>query len=166
MINAYFYYVISIKKKKKIQKKSEIFKKRNFLGQALDFLPHPGNQVSIYHVWIFFLFEYHEWTLISGQNLSKPAKILISLTKSRNLSRNHCTLMLLPTDAQYLITNFMIIGYNKWRSSRSQMFFKIAVLKNFAIFARKHLWWILFLINLFNKNTYFEKHLRTAAFEI
>ena len=40
------------KKKKKIQKKSEIFKKRNFLGQALE-LPHPGNQVSIYHVWIF-----------------------------------------------------------------------------------------------------------------
>ena len=26
------------------------------------------------------------------------------------------------------------------------MFFKIAVLKDFAIFARKHLWWILFLI--------------------
>ena len=75
--------------------------------------------------------------------------------------------MLLPADAQYLITTFMIIvSYNKGRSSRSQMFFKIAVLKNFAIFARKHLWWILFLINLFNKNTYFEKHLQTAAFEI
>ena len=75
--------------------------------------------------------------------------------------------MILPADAQYLITKFVIIiSYNKDRSSRSQMFFKIAVLKNFAIFARKHLWWILFLINLFNKNTYFEKHLRTAAFEI
>ena len=43
------------------------------------------------------------------------------------------------------------------------MFFKIAVLKNFAIFARKHLWWIVFLINRFNKNTYFEIHLETAA---
>ena len=42
----------------------------------------------------------------------------------------------------------------------------IVVLKNFAIFARKHLWWILFLINLFNRNTYFEKHLLTAAFQI
>ena len=75
--------------------------------------------------------------------------------------------MLLPADAQYLITKFMItISYNKGRSSRLQMFFKIAVLKNFAIFARKHLWWILFLINIFNKKTYFEKDLRTAVFEI
>ena len=102
----------------------------------------------------------------SGQNLSKPVKILISLTRSRNLlSRNHSTLTFAGR-CQYLITNFMIVSYNKCRSSRSQMFFKIGVLKNFAIFARKHLWWILFLINLFNKNTYFEKHLRTAAFEI
>ena len=49
--------------------------------------------------------------------------------------------MLLWADAQYLITKFMIIiSYNKGRSSNSQMFFKIAVVKNFAIFARKHLW--------------------------
>ena len=41
--------------------------------------------------------------------------------------------------------------YNKCRSSHSQMFIKMGVLKNFAIIARKHLWWILFLINLFNK---------------
>ena len=75
--------------------------------------------------------------------------------------------MLLLEDAQYLITKFMfIISYNKGRSSHSQMFFKIAVLKNFAVFARKHLWWILFSINGFNKNTYFEKHLQRAAFEI
>ena len=75
--------------------------------------------------------------------------------------------MLLPADSQYLITKFMIIiSYNMGRSSRSQMFFKTAVLKNFAIFARKHQRWILFLINLFNKNTYFEKHLRKAAIEI
>ena len=33
------------------------------------------------------------------------------------------------------------------RSSRSQMFFKIGILKNFAIFTGKHLCWILF----FNK---------------
>ena len=75
--------------------------------------------------------------------------------------------MFLLADAQYLITKFMIkISYNKSRSSHSQMFFKIAVLENFAIFARKHLWWILFFINLFIKNTYFEKHLQMAAFEI
>ena len=34
------------------------------------------------------------------------------------------------------------------RSSRSQMIFKIAVLKNFAIFTGKHFCWILFLIKL------------------
>ena len=34
------------------------------------------------------------------------------------------------------------------RSSRSQMLFKIGVLKNFSIFTRKHLCWILFLIKL------------------
>ena len=37
---------------------------------------------------------------------------------------------------------------NLYRSSRSQMFFKIGVLKNFAIFAEKHLCWSLFLIKL------------------
>ena len=74
--------------------------------------------------------------------------------------------MLLPADAQYLITKFMIISYYKGKSGLSPMFFKTAVLKNLAIFARKHLWWIIFLINFFNKNTYFEKHLQMAAFEI
>ena len=95
------------------EKKSEIFKKRNFLGQALDFLPPRKPGLSISRV-DFFFFEYHEQTLSSGQNLSKPVKILISPTKSRNLvSRNHSTLMPLWADAQYLITNFMIISYNK-----------------------------------------------------
>ena len=35
-----------------------------------------------------------------------------------------------------------------YRSRRSQMFFKIGVLKNFAIFTGKHLCWSLFLIQL------------------
>ena len=35
-----------------------------------------------------------------------------------------------------------------FRNSRSQMFFKISVLKNFAIFAVKHLCWRYFLIKL------------------
>ena len=34
------------------------------------------------------------------------------------------------------------------RSSRSQIFFKIGVLKNFAIFIGKHMCWSLFLIKL------------------
>ena len=56
------------------------------------------------------------------------------------------------------------------------MFFKIGALKIFAILTRKHLCWILFLINLpevFSceycktfKNNYFEKYLQLAAFEI
>ena len=36
-------------------------------------------------------------------------------------------------------------------SSRSQMFFKIGVLKNFVIFTGKDLCWSLFFINLQNK---------------
>ena len=35
-----------------------------------------------------------------------------------------------------------------FRSSHSQKFFKIGILKNFAIFTRKHLCWSLFLITL------------------
>ena len=35
-----------------------------------------------------------------------------------------------------------------FRSSHSQKFFKIGILKNFAIFTRKHLCWSLFLIKL------------------
>ena len=37
---------------------------------------------------------------------------------------------------------------NRCRSSRSQMFFKIGVLKKFAMFTGKHLCWSLFLIKL------------------
>ena len=35
-----------------------------------------------------------------------------------------------------------------FKSSRSQMFFKIGVLKNFTIFPRKHLCWSYFLVKL------------------
>ena len=49
-------------------------------------------------------------------------------------------------------TNQVRMFYKKtlsiFRSSRSQKFFKIGVLKNFAIFTRKHLCWSLFLIKL------------------
>ena len=44
-----------------------------------------------------------------------------------------------------LVGYFFLVSIN--RSSRSQMFFKIGVLKNFAIFTGKHLRWSLFLIN-------------------
>ena len=53
-----------------MQKKSEIFKKRHFLGQGLDFLP--PRKPALYRSSVdFFFFEYHEQTLNSGQNQSK-----------------------------------------------------------------------------------------------
>ena len=94
-------------------------------------------------------------------------KTCLNLSKSWYLWPN-LEILLVETIPHYAfagrcpILNYKVYdySYNKCRSSRSQMFFKIGVLKNFAIFARKHLWWILFLINLFNKNIYFEKHLQ------
>ena len=98
-------------------------------------------------------------------------KTCLNLSKSCFLWPNLETLVetipcyVLPADSQCLFTKFMIvINYNKGRSSRSQMFIKIAVLKNFAIFARKHLWWILFIINLFNKNTYLKLKFNESVF--
>ena len=46
-----------------MQKKSKTFKKRHFLGQALDFLPprKPGLYISGVD---FFFFEYHEFSII------------------------------------------------------------------------------------------------------
>ena len=61
---------------------------------------------------------------------------------------------------------------DKLKSSRSQMFFNIGALKNFANFTGKHLCWSLFLIKKLQhrcfpvkfeqifKNTYFTEHLR------
>ena len=58
-----------------------------------------------------------------------------------------------------------------FRSNRSQMFFKIVVLKNLAIFTGKHLCWCFFFNKVLSceicetfKNMCFEKHLRTTAF--
>ena len=60
----------------------------------------------------------------------------------------------------------------KFRSSRSQMFFKIAVLKDFVNFTGKHLWWSIFCesyrlseLQLFWKETLvkFTKFLRTPC---
>ena len=49
---------------------------------------------------------------------------------------------------QLVRTRFDQISDNKHRSSRSMMFFKIVLLKNFPIFTGKHLCWSLFLIKL------------------
>ena len=98
------------------------------------------------------------------------------LTRFTNLlSRNHSMLFLIKkklADPQYLITNFMIISTETavGRCSSNWVFLK------FAILARKHLCWNLFLINtpqVFSfeyckvfMSSYFEKHLQTAAFQI
>ena len=58
-----------------------------------------------------------------------------------------------------------------YRSSRSQMFFKIAVHKNFSIFTGKHQCWSLqhrlFLVDIakFLRTAIFIEHLRTTAFQ-
>ena len=46
------------------------------------------------------------------------------------------------------LTGLQILLSLIFRSSHSQMFFKVSVLKIFAIFTGKHLCWILFLIKL------------------
>ena len=52
------------------------------------------------------------------------------------------------------------------RSSRFQSFFKIGVLKSFAIFKEKHLSWSLFLIKLqaFTHATLFKRDSYTSVF--
>ena len=47
-----------------------------------------------------------------------------------------------------MLLAMFFIHVGKLSNSRSQMFFKTGVLKNFAIFAEKRLCWRLFLINL------------------
>ena len=76
--------------------------------------------------WKYFMF--HEMTL----------KLYFMKCLERNISQ-----CILPFKR---IFNLVWIGIS-W-SSRSQMFFKIGVLKNCAIFTEKHLCWTLFLIKM------------------
>ena len=86
----------------------------------------------------------------SNKNVLEWFLLIISkecnLTRSTNLlSRNHPTLCFwLRKDTQYILLTLWL----EVQSSRSQMFFKINLLKNFAIFTRKNLCWSLFLIKL------------------
>ena len=82
------------------------------------------------------------------------------LAISRNLlGRNHPTLFVF--DLEEIPNNYWAFSNNyndyklydwKYRSSHSNMFFKIGALKNLAIFIRKHLCWSLFLIKLQTSN--------------
>ena len=57
--------------------------------------------------------------------------------------------------------------FKMYKSSRSQMFFKIGVFKNFKIFTGKHLCWSLFLI-MFQASTLqvFKKRLQHRGFPV
>ena len=65
------------------------------------------------------------------------------------------------------IQKFLARGYFL-RSSRSQAFFKIDALKNFAIFTGKHLCWSLFLIKLqaFSRGTLSKNRLQHRHFHV
>ena len=71
-----------------MQKKSEIFKKRNFLGQALDFLPprKPGLYISRVD---FFFFEYHEFTK-KAQSLSCLIVLLFFFQRTKHCDLHRC----------------------------------------------------------------------------
>ena len=63
-------------------------------------------------------------------------------------SSNIFTEQLRTTTSLWTTNSRTILLLNKNRSGRSQMFFKIVVLKNFASFTGRHLCWSLFLIKL------------------
>ena len=68
-----------------MQKKLEIFKKRIFLGQALDFLPPRKTGLYISRV-EFFFFEYHEFSikdLIKYKQIWPPTKTIPIKTESK-----------------------------------------------------------------------------------
>ena len=81
-----------------------------------------------------------------------------------------------------IIKKLYFLQMLKLKKQPPEMFYKEAVVKNFAIFAGKHLCWSLFLIMLQTfrpasllkinsntillKNTCFEEHLRTTASEV
>ena len=70
----------------------------------------------------------------------------LSMTNSL-LSYEEIRVLILPAFLKdKILGKFPVLSRS--RTSRSQIFFKIGVLKNFAIFIGKHLCWSLFLIKL------------------
>ena len=66
----------------------------------------------------------------------------------------------------FLLIKFLENAFWKFRSSHSQLFFKIDFLKNFAILTGRHLLWSLFLIKLqaWTSITLFKKRLYNSCF--
>ena len=77
----------------------------------------------------------------------KYRKIMFNCSLLRESYPKFCTVT--STKDSHQIPKNRIAVAETLRSSRLQMFFKIGVLKNFAIFTEKHLCWSLFLIKLF-----------------
>ena len=105
----------------------------------------------------FFLsksYKHHEepwenFTLKDTQintNKNKPHKNL----NAEELRRGLTSVIMLETNLQKQILNSLIedFGFLYSRSSRTQMFFKIGVLKHLANITGKHLGWSLFLIKM------------------
>ena len=99
--------------------------------------------------WIWFIPVY--WVKISFCNLQHKYHHAKEFIKRLDASGRIIMLKYYLTNVIWSTGKTMVNSLQskwKYRSSRSQMFFKIAVLKNFAIFTRKHLRWSLFLIKL------------------
>ena len=64
--------------------------------------------------------------------------------------------------------HYLQFGFQKYRSSRSQMYFRIGVLKNFAMFTGKYLCLSLFFINIqaWKPATLLKKRLRHRCFPV
>ena len=80
-------------------------------------------------------------------------KLLLSKSSKEKSSRPMFFMYMLRDvdcgEEAFLLDNFVLpLIPPVYRSSRSQMFFKIGVQKNFTMFIGKHLCWSLFLIQL------------------
>ena len=90
---------------------------------------------------------------VSLSGLQINIGFFLKLVESKG--QRYINIWVIPHIAQYLRRKellFLIkkrhLQYLIFRSSRSQMFFKIGVLKNFANFTAKHLCWSTFFIKL------------------
>ena len=96
---------------------------------------------------------FSNYMTVSLSGLQINIGFFLKLVESKG--QRYINIWVIPHIAQYLRRKellFLIkkrhLQYLIFRSSRSQMFFKIGVLKNFANFTAKHLCWSIFFIKL------------------
>ena len=122
----------------------------NILQHLFGYFVDIGHYVS--NAWI------RNETLLSTRsiNITKNRNIIYDGYNKNNENHKPCgkslstLIILLGTLFLDIYLQKLVISFHDKiiRSSRWQMFFKIGVLKNFAIFTEKHLCWSLFLIML------------------